>query len=442
MKRRTGYLKKRGEMFYACWTIAGKKFMQTTGQRDRRDAEKELNRIMEPFVAGDGATALQNIAARLEGQKAELAQREDKENPPLIVADAWKAYEMAGNRNEISDGAMVNYKSAWRQFTEWLAKTHPEVMALRDVSYEVCEEYKGHMAGLHVTGRTFNAHRAFLRSLWNTVSEKAKLTTVYTLKDGRETKNPWAKISKRDEHSKGRRPLTVEELRRVCGKATGELRVMLAFGLYLGARMGDAANMDWGNVDLARRQVIYTPSKTSKKNRDPLTLPLHSELYGILHEIPPAQRKGPVTPEMADRYSRHPWLVSKIVQAHLEGCGITTNKDRNGAGVRNQVSVGFHSLRHTAVSLLQQGGAAQSISQAIVGHNSPEVHKLYSHTDKDAMRQAVDRLPSVMSEAETVKALPPVDPFAAFKAKIKALAETLTPKTAGKVKAELLAAVG
>ena len=47
-----------------------------------------------------------------------------------------------------------------------------------------------------------------------------------------------------------------------------------------------------------------------------------------------------------------------------------------------------------------------------------------------------------MSEAETVKALPPVDPFAAFKDKIKALAETLTPKTAGKVKAELLAAVG
>ena len=62
MRKRTGYLIKRGKVFYAVWTVGGKKFMQTTKQRDRRDAETELNRIMEPFVVGNEVATLQNTA--------------------------------------------------------------------------------------------------------------------------------------------------------------------------------------------------------------------------------------------------------------------------------------------------------------------------------------------------------------------------------------------
>lgn len=35
----------------------------------------------------------------------------------------------------------------------------------------------------------------------------------------------------------GQRPLAVEGLRHVCRTAKGELRIMLAFGLYLGCRL-------------------------------------------------------------------------------------------------------------------------------------------------------------------------------------------------------------
>lgn len=40
MRKRTGYLLRRGKVFYAVWTVAGKKIMQSTGKRDRREAEK------------------------------------------------------------------------------------------------------------------------------------------------------------------------------------------------------------------------------------------------------------------------------------------------------------------------------------------------------------------------------------------------------------------
>ncbi|MFC1451778.1 tyrosine-type recombinase/integrase [Verrucomicrobiota bacterium] len=428
MRKRTGYLIRRGKVFYAVWTVAGKKYTKTTGQRDRRKAETELRRIMEPFTVGDEITTLQNIAARIEGRTAELARMEEDRNPLLTVAAAWEAYERAGNRREISEGTLRNYDCYWTAFTRWLAATHPEVNALRDVSFDICEGYKEHMAGLKVTGRTFNAHRAFLRSFFNVLAEKAKLPNG----------NPWAKIAKRNEHSLSRRPFTVEELRNVCRSAEGELRTLFALGLYLGARMGDAACMDWGNVDMARRLIRFTPRKTARKNPDPLLIPMHPELAAILGETPPEKRKGPVCPDLAERYARRGADgVSNLVQGHLEACGIATTGERNGAGVRRYVAAGFHSLRHSAVSLMREAGAAQSISQAIVGHNSPEVHALYTHTDEEALRRAVGTLPAVIGD-NAASELPASDAAAALRENVRELADKLNGRTWRSVKTELL----
>jgi len=426
MRKRTGYLIRRGKVYYATWKIAGKRFMQTTGKRDRREAEKELHRIMEPFVAGDEVTTLQNIAAKIEGRKSEIAQLEDERNPPLSIAHAWNAYELAGNRREISPGTLRNYDCYWTTFTRWLSENFPDVKLLREVNFSVCEKYKEHMAVLNVTGRTFNAHRAFLRSFFNVLTDKARLT-----------ENPWAKIAKRDEHSIGRRPLTVEELRHVCRTAKGELRIMLAFGLYLGCRLGDAACMDWGNVDMERRLIRYIPRKTARKKPDALLIPIHPELYAVLNETLPGNRKGPVTPDMAVRYTeKGQGPVSAIVQSHFVACGLTTTGERNGAGIRRSVVAGFHSLRHSAVSFLRQAGAAQSVSQAIVGHNSPDVHALYTHTDEDALRRAVATLPAVIGDTVAL-ALPPAKLIDA--APIRAALDKMNGKNWRMVKKNLLA---
>lgn len=128
-----------------------------------------------------------------------------------------------------------------------------------------------------------------------------------------------------------------------------------------------------------------------------------------------------------------------LVQAHFEACGIVTTGERNGAGVRRYVAAGFHSLRHSAVSLMREAGAAQSISQAIVGHNSPEVHQLYTHADEDALRRAVSALPAVLTD-KPAAALPPAkeafDPE-----RVRALAEKLTGRNWRTVKEQFLALV-
>jgi integrase len=405
--------------------------MRTTGKSDQREAEKELHRIMEPFAAGDKAAVLQNVVARLDGQQQEIErmekEKQDEENPPLSIENAWNAYERAGNRKEIGAMTFRNYQSYWKTFDEWIKKHHAELKELRQVTFLVAEEYWQYLIGKNFTGRTCNAHRAFLRAFFNVVAEKARLPAG----------NPWARIEKRDEHSLGRRPLTVAELHKVCGKAKGEIRTLLALGLYLGCRLGDAACMDWGSIDLVRGTARYMPRKTSRTQENPVVVPLHPILAKILAATPPAKRMGPLMPDMAARYERYgPDGVTRLVQAHFEACELNVTSKREGAGKRKRVEVGFHSLRHTAVSMLRQAGAAQSISQAIVGHSSKEVHDLYTHADEEAMRRAVALLPP-MTEEDGIQAA--VTPKVVDAATVRELAEKMTDKNWSKTRKSLLA---
>jgi integrase len=441
MKTRKGWLVKRGKTYHAAWKIGGKLFTKSTGQTDKRNALTRLAEIMEPFLVEDEARTLESVKTRLEGARAELAAIDEARNPPLAVSAAWGVYRGASATADITKGTLRNYEGYWEAFMRWIAEAHPELIELRQVTAAHAEEYWAHLGAQGVTGRTCNAHRAFLRAFWGVLCDLARLATVYTLRDGTQTKNPWATIRPRDEHSVSRRALTVEELRNVCRTAAGELRTMLALGLYLGARMGDAACMDWGNVDMARRLIRFTPRKTSRKVKDVLAVPMHPELYAVLSETPPDKRRGPVCPELATRYTeKGQGPVSAIVQRHFEACGLTTTTERTGAGQRRAVSAGFHSLRHSAVSLLREAGAAQSVSMALVGHNSADVHNLYTHTDEGAMRRAVASLPSVMGDEP--KALPPAEPATEIRARVKAIAEGMTAKTWKAARAELLALAG
>ena len=442
-RKTNGYLFKRGDVYWVCWTYQGKKHRQTTGATTERAAETEKARILAPYRQSGKVEVLAALHNRLDTERATLARIEETANPALAVADAWEAYLNAGNRKEIGELTLRNYESYWDTFTKWLAKKQPEVVALRDVSYQVAEEYKAHLLKRQVkghtvtmTGRTFNAHRAFLMVLWSILADKARLTAVYQTPKNKDTKNPWEALAKRDEHSQGRRPLTIEELRNVCQSASGELRTLFALGLYLGARLGDCATLTWGGVDMVRGTMRYTPRKTARKVGEALLVPLHLVLFTMLAETPAQARKGYIMPGLAHRYLNEGQArVSILVQKHFEKCGLQTTVMREGAGQRKTVEVGFHSLRHTAISLLREAGAAQSVSQYLVGHNSAEVHAQYTHTSEHALRAAVDTLPSVAADA---LALPPAPVKMVEAAAVRALAELLTAENAVEIRTELL----
>jgi len=55
----------------------------------------------------------------------------------------------------------------------------------------------------------------------------------------------------------------------------------------------------------------------------------------------------------------------------------------------------FHSLRHTAVSLLKDAGIPDAVVMAIVGHSSAAMSHRYTHVGKESLAKAAASLPEL-----------------------------------------------
>lgn len=88
--------------------------------------------------------------------------------------------------------------------------------------------------------------------------------------------------------------------------------------------------------------------------------------------------------------------MSKRVQTFFGECGIkTTEKPRNGHRKKAIVRVGFHSLRHSFVSLCAANRVPQVAIMELVGHGSPAMTNLYSHAGDEQKVNAIAALPDV-----------------------------------------------
>ena len=402
MRKRTGYLVRRGKVFYAAWTVGGKKFMQTTGKRDRREAEKELRRIMEPFIAGDEVVTLQNIAARIEGRTAELTRLEDDRNPPVTIETAWTTYLTAPTRPDSGERTASQYEGHYAAFAKWIRRTHPDALALRDVTTAVAGEYAQYLNARGLSANRYNKHVRFLTLLFRVLKEPARLAA-----------NPWEGIQRKRVVTQSRRELTVDELKTVCATAAGEMRLLFALGIYTGLRLGDCATLRWAEVDLRRRIIRRIPGKTARSNPRPVIIPIHPVLSAMLSESPSTDRGEYVVADTAALYLQDATTLSNRVQAHFTACGVRTikrgtgfsvQKDKDGkekrihTGKRAVVEVGFHSLRHTFVSLCREANAPLAVVESIVGHSNPAMTRHYTHVSELAASQAVAALPAVINE--------------------------------------------
>jgi integrase len=257
-------------------------------------------------------------------------------------------------------------------------------------------------------------------------------------KAGKLTVNPWVDIEHKKLEGKvnHRRELTVDQLRKLCQSATGEMRVLFAIGIYSGLRLRDCATLRWDEVDLRRNFIKRVPNKTSRHSDKPVFIPLHPDLRGMLSEIPEANRGEYVLPETASKYLNQKQLLVHVIQKHFIDSGITTHKPGTGTdGKRAVVQFGFHSLRHSFVSICAEANVPLSVVQSIVGHSNPQMTQVYTHTSQAAARLAMTALPSMMGDK--VKALK-ASPESIVEG-IKAIAEGLTPANLAENKTALLA---
>ena len=394
MKKTTGHLHKRGENFYVSWRFKGKAFLKVLRDENgnsitsEREANKAKDKLMAPFATGNESDALEAIAGKLEGRKTELAKWEDEQHPALAIRQAWTEFLASPNRPDSGKSTLRQYEFQWQAFADYMAEKHAGKPALRDVTKELAEEYASTLNHGRFSPSTYNKHLNLLALVFRVVKHKAKLAG-----------NPWEEIQRKRLVTNSRRELTIDELRKICLVATGELRSLLAIGLYSGLRLGDCATLRWGEVDLPRQMIRRIPNKTARRNPKPVIVPIHPVLGDMLAATPLDERKDYVLPGIAGQYLHRTDSVTDLVQNHFKACGITLHKPGTGKdGKRAVIEVGFHSLRHTFVSLCRESNAPLAVVESIVGHSSPAMTRHYTHVGELAAGVAVRALPSVVGE--------------------------------------------
>lgn len=222
--------------------------------------------------------------------------------------------------------------------------------------------------------------------------------------------NPVAKVTRlRTTARTKRRPFTIPELKLLVEHATSEWKGIILCGIYTGQRLGDIVRLTWRNVDLVKGEVRLITQKTGRTVIIPLARPLASYFLGL----PSVDDVGaPVFPQafaVVEREGRVSSLSNEFYEIQVaaglaEARATAKQKEGNGRNVRRQQNkLVFHSLRHTATSLLKNAGVSEIVAMDIVGHDSKAVSQNYTHVDEAAKRRAMAKVPDIFAGKERVK---------------------------------------
>jgi integrase len=428
MRVTRGTIVKRGARFWVDYQIQGKRIREPLTDpsgnpvTDAKTAKVAADRILRPYTAKSEAERRRLAAGAMLSAIEVAAAAEVAARPRLPLAEVWTRHPYEVNtrgttERRLSASSVRDFKALWEHFTGWAESRG--IRNAEDVTHAHAEDFRRELGKSALSADRVN---------------KVFLTARAMFRAAKIAPNPFDGFRKLAHKANGRRELTEPELRAVCGSAVGELRTLYAIGLYTGLRLGDACRLDWAEVAPDLSRIIREPAKTSYKGTE-LVIPVHPVLGAILAETPPPQRSGPVLPETADAYGVTGAKVARRVGKHFEDHGIRLHKPGTGEGTghRAAVEVGFHSLRHSFVSLAARHGVPLHVIQALCGHSTPAVQRLYLHNTEADTRRAIDSIPSM----DGAKALPAaVEPE---RAELHLLVDALPIET---IKAMLAAAKG
>jgi integrase len=394
--------------YYARFQVNGKDRWLSTKKSDRKEAQQALKLLVAQArnrVSIDDQVAvlvklLDALPKDLQATKRQEVVRTvlRAQEKRIAFEDAWKLWLANPNKEyDPKPKTLLGYEAVWKRFKGWVVKKN--LHCLHEISPELAGDYATHLWQSKVSASTYNQHIKFLRSLFNALELEAGLIG-----------NPWARvITTKKNMEGGRRNLSLDELQTVFTTAEGNLRHLLLIGLFTGLRLADVVNLKVENLeynpyppDTGPRPgfIVTRPKKTERVNKI-IEVPIHPSVAELLRELRRERKQGFLFPEEQALHAKHPGNLTTKIQAFFERCGIKT-KEEVGQGHRRRaiVRVGFHSLRHTFVSLCAKAGAPIHIIQKLVGHGNPILTTdKYLHTDKADKQAAIESLPSLGLEA-------------------------------------------
>jgi integrase len=300
--------------------------------------------------------------------------------PRLRDSGAWRPEQwLEQKRPETAESSHVAYKKTISVFLDFLAERADRDLA--DLTRSDIRRFRNELAkrlGADTVNRYVKIVRMFFKSAH---------------RDGYLLENPAEHVDAiRDRSKEARRPFTIGELQAVMAVANPEWQSLIRFGLYTGQRLADLSLLTWENIDLARNEIRLVTKKTGKRLTIPMSAPLRQHVLSLPAGEPPDTPIHPRAFEAVQSQGRansvSNWFVDLLAQV-----GLRRKQNHQGRGIgraakRAPSQLSFHSLRHTAVSLLKDAGIPQAVVQELVGHDSEQMSALYTHVGREALERA------------------------------------------------------
>lgn len=332
----------RGKTWYVRAKIAGVLIYQTLRTDSLMVAQQRRDEILnERLAQRDEKSLLKSIRRQLAGIEAEEKERQNAPDTGILLMDALDKFEKDPTRRPCQQRTLDNNKANWILFLRWMAKNHPEIQFCRQVTRAVCMEWSGEMLRSVAATNTYNHYISSVRYVMETI---CKLDEAFH--------NPMSTIHKRrDDDCAVKRPFSATELKLIFSSQDEEFKRLCAIGLYTTLRFDNARTLRWDAFDesLAHLEARHTKTRTDA------TLECPPELIYWLQRVPKDQRVGFVCPIFSGSRTKSMLLF----MSRLRGVGIQTHAETPGLNgrLRNVCLKGFHSFRHTAVTLAQANGA-------------------------------------------------------------------------------------
>jgi integrase len=385
--------------WYAAFRSAdGTAFFKSTKKKNRAEAlavAMEFERMARGHVT----------EAHYRRVAAELYERTAGEPLNFHTCGEWLAEWLKNTKATVKAGTYEKYRGTVDDFRAFLGERDGAPLA--SITPKEILAYRDTLQGRGLAASTINL--AIRKTLGAPFEAARKLGYV--------TVNPCAAVKPvRDNvKSKARRqPFTQGQIESLLLATQGtNWEGAILCGLTTALRLGDIAALTWEQIDFGQRVLRTAASKTENEQ----TTPLHPAFIAWLGNQTPGIGKAPVFPDLHGRKTGGCRGLSQIFRALMEKAGVAgamirkgvtaeakkkaENKARTG---RTISALSFHSLRHTATSLLANAGIAADTRKALTGHADDRVHEGYTHYQLETLRAAVESIPVPGTPAPTPKA--------------------------------------
>jgi integrase len=369
-------------------TLTSRRVFRSTKTRDKKQA-LEICRVWHKAAlkARNGKLSVDAAREVIAQGVSDVFTAANIESLPSESIKSWCETWTEAKAIETEESTHARYKRVIERFTGFLG----EAKSKRDLST---------LQAIDVARFRDREAKELSRSTANLGVKVLRICLGEAVRQGLLAVNPAVRVKllKFTAESK-RRAFTLNEIKRIlkaCGDDT-QWRGLVLFGLYLGQRLGDLAKLTWRAVDLDSGEIAFTTRKTGRRIVLPLVQPLADYLASLLASdnpnafIFPRAASAKRTASLSNQFREilvEAGLVQPLPRGHK-----STGKGRSQAREASEIS--FHSLRHSAVTMLKAAGVSDFIAREIVGHESAAVSRQYTHLTTDDKRAAMRRLPDV-----------------------------------------------